>query len=367
MKRLLLIYFLSFLLLNVSGQIITGYVSDEKTNRKISQAVIYFDGTFHRTITDIHGRFTFDISDYPLMPVTVSMGGYYSVIFEPEPSVEPIEILLKPKVLEKVESSGNAEEVEERKGYLKKFKNIILGKTHNALSCDIINENDIFFKVDYDTLKAYSSNPLLIHNEALGYKASLYLDKFELNTKDESYNYSGNILFIEDLATTEAPNKKYIKKRGEAYPKSRTYFFRLLWANKLDSEGFVVKNSLNEDLFYDDIVIDKGGERKYLKHSGKDISTYIVFVENEAVYDAWGRLDVSCITEITLKNDVYFDKNGYFNPSDILWGGKLSKQRIADLLPLEYYGIVTTNTRHKPPARHLRPHSAPSHLTPNSF
>jgi len=201
----------------------------------------------------------------------------------------------------------------------------------------------------------------------LGYKASYYLDKFELNKEDGSYYYSGNILFNEDLATTEARNKKYIKKRGEAYFKSRTYFFRLLWANRLDSAGFVVKNPLDEDLYYENIVIDKGSKGKYLKHSGNEISTYFVFLEEEAVYDAWGRLDISCITEITLQDDVFFDEKGYFNPNDITWRGKLAKQQIADLLPLEYYEIVTANTQPKAPAWHLKPHSAPSHLTPNSF
>ena len=105
-------------------------------------------------------------------------------------------------------------------------------------------------------------------------------------------------------------------------------------------------------------MIDKGGKGKYLKHSGNDMSTYIVFLEEEAVYDAWGRLDISCITEITLQNDVYFDKKGYFNPTDIRWRGKLSKQRIADLLPLEYYGIVSSKTtrRHLHSTSSLIPH-----------
>ena len=342
MRKFLFIFFLSFLLLNVSGQIITGYVIDEETKRKISQSLIYFDGTFHRTMTDIHGNFSFDISEYPLMPVTVSSPGYYSVSFDAEPSEKPVQILLKPKLPESNEASGKSEEQEkERNENLKQFKNIILGKTHNALSCKIINENEIIFTTDNNIVKAYASGPLLIHNEALGFKASYYLDKFVLNTEDENFFYSGNILFNEDLAS-EVQNKKYIKKRGEAYLKSRTYFFRLLWADRLDSAGFIVKNALNEDLLYNNIVIDKGSEGKYLKHinkmngSDKEISTYIVFLEKEAVYDSWGRLDISCITEITLQNDIYFDRKGYFDPTGISWRGKLAKQRIADLLPLEY-------------------------------
>lgn len=33
---------------------------------------------------------------------------------------------------------------------------------------------------------------------------------------------------------------------------------------------------------------------------------------------------------------VYFDKNGYFDPSGIMWSGELARQRIADWLPYEY-------------------------------
>ena len=147
------------------------------------------------------------------MPVTISSVGYYSVIIEPEPSDEPLEILLKSKVPEKVEPSASGEKEGDRIRNLKQFKNIILGKTNNALSCKIVNENEIIFTTDNKILKAYLSQPLLIHNEALGYKASYYLDKFELNTEDEGFYYSGYILFNEDLATNEARNKKYIKKR----------------------------------------------------------------------------------------------------------------------------------------------------------
>ncbi len=367
MRRYLSILITSCLCLSAYSQNISGYVSDEITKRKISRAEIYFDGTFTGTVTDQNGRFIIDVSIYPDMPLIVSSNGYYSVIFKTEPSDEPVEILLKPKVLETVESSGIPEEKEERRDNLKQFKNILLGKTNNALSCKIVNENEIIFQSENKMLKAYSSTPLIIQNEALGYKASYYLDKFELNKKDGSYSYSGNIRFNEDLATNDSNNKKYLKKRGEAYFKSRTYFFRLLWANRLDSVGFVVKNSLDEDLFYDNIVIDKGSKGKYLKHFENEISTYIVFLEEEAVYDSWGRLDISCITEISLQSDVFFNEQGYFNPNDIKWRGKFAKQQIADLLPLEYYKNVPAKTQHKAPAYHLIPHSEPSHLTPGSY
>ena len=37
-----------------------------------------------------------------------------------------------------------------------------------------------------------------------------------------------------------------------------------------------------------------------------------------------------------LNEKVYFEKDGFFDPTAILWTGTMSKQRIADFLPYEY-------------------------------
>lgn len=333
------------LCISAFAQIITGFVSDEKTKRRLSNAIVYFDGTFTGTATDKNGHFIFDISKYPSMPVIISSGGYFSVRIDVITPEKPVQIYLKPKIFESVKIEGKSKEEQKVKTEnLKLFKSTFLGKTYNARFCEIINEDDIILIADEnDTLKAFASNPILIYNEALGYKASYYLDEFILNTKDENFFFSGNILFNEDMAAKDVNNHKYIKKREDAYLKSRTYFFRSLWENKLESAGFIVKNALNEDLDYSKIVIDKGDSGKYLKHferinnpEQEDIpSTYIIFREKEVFYDSWGRLDRSCITEFSLRNDVYFDKNGYFDSSEITFRGKLANQRLADLLPLE--------------------------------
>jgi len=36
------------------------------------------------------------------------------------------------------------------------------------------------------------------------------------------------------------------------------------------------------------------------------------------------------------KDFIPFDRNGYYNPFDIVWNGDLGNQRVADLLPYEY-------------------------------
>ena len=345
MRKLLSIVIMLCLCFSAFAQTITGFVFDEKTRRKLSNAIIYFDDTFAGTGTDKNGHFIFDISKYPSMPVIISSIGYFSVRIDVVTPEKPVQIFLKPKIFESMKIEGKSKEEQKVKTEnLKLFKNTFLGKTYNARFCEIINEDDIILRKESDTLKAFASNPILIYNKTLGYKASYYLDEFVLNTKDETFFFSGNILFNEDLAKKDVNSQRYIKKRNDAYLKSRTYFFRSLWENKLDSAGFIVKNVLDEDLGYDNIVTEKGESGKYLNHfeylNHPELkgfpSTYIIFREKEALYDSWGRLDRSCITEILLNNDVYFDRNGYFDPADISWRGKLANQRLADLLPLEY-------------------------------
>jgi hypothetical protein len=345
MRKFLSVVIMLCFCISAFAQLITGFVFDEKTKRQLNSVLIYFDGTFTATVTDKNGHFIFDISKYPSIPVTISSSGYVSVRMEVVTPEKPVQIFLTPKIFESKEIQGKSKEEQKVKTEnFKLFKNTFLGKTYNARFCEIINEDDIILINETDTLKAFASNPILIYNRALGYKESYYLDEFLLNTKDDNYFFSGNILFSEDLATKETNNQQYIKKRKDAYLKSRTYFFRSLWENKLDSAGIIVKNVLDEDLGYDNIVTEKGDKGKYLKHfeylnhpEQKSFpSTYIIFREKEVIYDSWGRLDRSCITEITLQDAVYFDKNGYFDPSNISWRGKLGNQRIADLLPLEY-------------------------------
>lgn len=346
MRKFLSVVIMSCLCTGSFAQIITGFVFDEKTKRKLNNAIVYFDETFAWTDTDQNGRFIIDISKYPSMPLIISAGGYYSVRFNVVTPEKPVQIFLAPKIFESMKTEGKSKEEHKLKTEnLKLFKRTLLGKTRNAGFCEIINEEDISLVNDENgNLKAFSSNPILLFNKALGYKASYYLDEFILNTKDESFSFSGNILFTEDLSAKDVNSQRYIKKREDAYLKSRTYFFRSLWENKLDSAGFVVKNALDEDLGYNEIVTHKGETGKYLKHF-EDLnhpeqkgfpSIYIIFREQEVFYDSWGRLDRSCITELSLHNDVYFDRNGYYDSSNITFRGKLGNQRIADLLPYAY-------------------------------
>ena len=307
------------------NQIIKGTIYDKNTKSVIYSAAVYFNGTSAGTLSDQNGSFQIDISKYRSMPLTISAIGYYSVTMSNLSIEKPLLVYLDPKLFELnevvVQDKSHARE---RRENLTIFRNEFLGTTGNSFSCTITNEDDIRFVYGSgdDTIKAFAIKPILIVNKALGYKITYYLDKFEYYKQSTSFFFKGNIIFSKDSTIDETKEKLYERKRKNAFIGSRMHFFRALWVNDLNSAGFIVKNSANETVGYKQIVYQKDNHTKYLRSNGgigisyytKQPTSFIVF----------------------LKEDVYFDADGYFDPSGISWEGEMARQRIADLLPFEY-------------------------------
>jgi len=323
MKRIILLLLLINLFQGGHAQLVHGIVHDKSDNSKIGFASIYINGTSVGTNSDQNGYFELDISKYGSLPLTISALGYYSVTLADFSREKPIEVYLTPKMFELNEVVVNARSHNrERKENLTTFRNEFLGTTGNAMNCEITNEDDIRFKysLDKDTLKAFALKPIMIDNKALGYRITYYLDKFEYYKPGNSFFFLGNIIFSEDST------KKilYERKRKNAFLGSRMHFFRALWIDNLNSAGFTVRNSANENLGYKKIVFQQDSHTKYLKYHGSLAIAY------------YTKQPTSFID--FLKEGVFFDANGYFEPYGISWEGEMSRDRIADMLPYDYKG-----------------------------
>jgi hypothetical protein len=303
------------------NQVIKGTIFDNKTKEKIYSASIYFSGTSVGTLADQNGNFQLDVSRYPNMPLTISAIGYYSVTLKVFSTDKPNLVYMNPKLFELTEVVVNAKShSRERRENLTTFRNEFLGTTGNAINCEITNEDDIRFKysADKDTLKAFALKPILITNKALGYQITYYLDKFEYYKPGNSFFFMGNIIFSED----STKKMLYERKRKNTYLGSRMHFFRALWVDDLNSSGFTIKNSANETLSYKKIVYQQDSHTKYLRYHGSLGIEY------------YSKQPTSFIN--FLKESVYFDANGYFEPYGISWDGEMSMDRIADMLPYDY-------------------------------
>lgn len=322
------------------SQVIVGTVYETGTNNTISSSTIYFDGAFAGTLTDKDGKFSLDVTKYAALPLTISSIGYFSVTLTNYPTDKPLKIYLTPKVYELNEVLVTSKSLaRKRKEYMKLFKEEFLGTTYNADNCEIINENDISFNYDSskDTVRAFASNPIIINNLALGYKITCYLDKFEYYKQDNSFLLRGNFVFNEDMAK-DGPDKNlsakiYEQRRFSTYPGSRMHFFRALWKNGLEEEGFSIKNSDNKFLSYEDVV-------------KQDVNNPLNSPDNKIKYINYeGDLIIYYYDEVTtlklLKPRVYFYIDGKYDSTATTWEGEMIKKRIGDMLPDVYIETVS--------------------------
>ena len=306
------------------SQIVKGTILDKSDNTKINFASIYINGTSVGTNSDQNGNFKLDITKYGSLPITISALGYYSVTLADFSAEKPIEIYLIPKTFELKEVFVVAKSTaKERKSNLRLFRDQFLGSSYNGRNCVIINEGDLTFGgTSRDTLKVIASKPILIVNNALGYRITYYLDKFEYYWKSKSFLYQGSAKFDEDNTSEPARKKFFEKRRKIAYLGSRSQFFSSLWTNALKSDGFVVRNSVDEVMSYEDIVIVRAGFKKYLSYKG---NLYIYYLSKSP----------NSYIEL-LKDQVFFDSNGYFDGSGLKVIGQMAQERIGDLLPYDY-------------------------------
>lgn len=325
MKKLALILILINIIPAAISQVIKGFILDQKDKEPVYFASVYFNGTFSGTHTDKRGYFELDVSKFRSMSLSVSALGYYTVTISDFMKQSPLTVFMVPKVFELKEVTISEKSIgKARERNLRVFKDQFLGKTLNAMHCIIINEKNIRFNYysDKDTLKAYSDEPIVVENLALGYRITYFLEDFELDRKTGNLFFAGNIFFEEDLTALESEKQLYERKRRNAYLGSRMHFIRALWANSLDQEGFAIMDQAGRKLNYNGLIVEEDSLNKFLNYYGKLV---IYYQTNEP------------LGTIKLKEEaIFLDKNGYFDPYGIIWEGNISRQRIGDWLPYEF-------------------------------
>lgn len=321
---------------NGYAQVIKGTVFDKSTNDPIPFATVYYSRTTYGTVSDQNGRFEIKIPKGSSMPLIFSSLGYYSSAVTEFSADKQYSVYLTPKVYELDEVIITAEtDTRARKSKLRIFKREFLGRTINARHCEIINTDDIIlvYSSGKDTLTAFSNAPVKIYNEALGYYIEFFMDKFEFCMINNRLALIGNYIFRSDTLASEEQLSEFEEKRKRAYLGSRMHFFRALWNNQLEPEGFTVRDESGAELSYDELVyikdsLQKGKPEKYLKYS----DTVLVYYRRNIFRILYGSFVMADDHEY-----VYFEKNGYFYTPGLIWEDSImARARIADLLPFNY-------------------------------
>jgi len=241
-KQFLFFFIVLFSTHVFAQKIIYGKVLDHNEKPLIG-ATVYLNNTTTWTTTDDEGEFELSIKNdsfdlivtylgyEPLLHVITSSSYDERLIFK---MVQRVNILNEVVV----KSKKKVSKAKERR-YMQQFTESFLGTSRFAKNCIILNKDAIRFNYNQgaETLEAYTTEPLIIRNNGLGYLISYDLTHFKKSPEGVSYlGYSR----YKDLKGSKQTTKKWYKNRKIAYRGSLMHFTRSLVADNLKKEGFLV-------------------------------------------------------------------------------------------------------------------------------
>lgn len=338
---------------------IKGHVVNSTTGVAIPSASVFISNTSKGTTSNSSGYF--ELNDVPggKQELVISSIGYETNVFvfnsNQLPLLLKIEMNLKVKELEGVIVEPSVEETWEKWGttFLKNF----VGTSANSFKCKIRNEKAIHFRYfkKSNRLVAYSDEPVLLENKALGYLISYQLENFELNFQQKTVFFQGYSLF-KSLDKNGNEKDKWKKNRSEAYEGSIMQFLRSVYNNRIEAEGFEVRRMVkyvdtdkHEIIRHGDHLLNADSLVQATESGLKEIYfpdyLYITY-KNELEEPGylltqfpqrratWQRSYVTLVNG----NSIVIDRSGnYFDAQDFLttayWGWS---EKFANTLPLDY-------------------------------
>jgi len=240
---------------------ISGRVTDVSTNMPLYFANVFLSNTALGSATDTEGYYI--IYNVPLgqFEIVASMMGYE---FDKKKVqlIDSTEVVvhfqLRPKILEGKLIEVTAKQPKVWKKELKLFNKLFFSVNKFTKNCKIENPQVLSFDYDDDNLHfaASAKSSIIIINEALGYEVTFILERFDtvLNedinetlrsefNRGRMIDYKGLTKFKELTPKNKKQKKEWDENRAKAYYGSKRHFFKSLFENRLEEEGFEIYRS----------------------------------------------------------------------------------------------------------------------------
>jgi hypothetical protein len=354
---------------------VSGYVREKEGGKDfIPNVSVYLDGTTIGGVTNEDGYFQLSGVPFGTYRIIFSHVAYQNVVYEFSKSTSKelfvnadLEVAIN--VLDDVEVASDRDSKKLKKNrpkYLVSFKEQFIGTSQNSLQCVIVNPDVLSFDYNrtYKALYAHSTSPLVIQNDALGYRLYCEIDDF-FSTKD-FVRYLGRVRF-EELTTDDVRQAKiWTKNRRQAYGGSIRHFFKSVIEGNHRKQGFAVsiltstedlrgigKNEdqlagileptdipLRWELKLDRILhvayYKELESSAYLADMERDFRNDIFLNTNQLVFLKRPPQNQRSVVEL-IEGPVYVDVNGHvINPEGLSISGYWSWEKMADLVPLNY-------------------------------
>jgi len=385
----LLLILLCPVMLLAQGGTITGKVSRMDTKGAIAKASVFLSNSSFGTSSNDDGTFSLTGIRPGQYQLIISMIGYedftQTVMVGKDPIKINAELLPNVTQLHEVVITTPANWKINYALFLKRF----FGESDNARKCRILNPHDITFIYHKATkkLEAYSSDFILIENRALGYKVKFMLKSFTSDDINDEIAWQGNVLYTE-MGGSASQKKVWQTKRDDIYYGSSRHFFRSLQNATLSKDGFQMMilmrkpnperpaasviqhkldafNGINRDsinywlMKYNLPKYDQNLIRQPLKET--DVARainepglfgiafpgclYVIYTrkrEETDFKDIFRPLDMPNyqVSVISLSQPyALFDQNGSVVTQTALFEGTWSKNKVAELLPIDYVPV----------------------------
>jgi len=230
------------------GTKIHGYVFDESTGEPLENVNVYIANSTWGSSTNSEGYYIF--SEIPPggheLVATIIGYDYSTKRFTLEPASEvKFNFKLKAVIYETettvVEGFIPREWLED----LEFFKQYFIGNTDYAKQCVIENKEVLDFQKPYTHIfEASALQPLVIQNNALGYKLECVLIKFVYNNNTDTYTWSIKPKFTDLESQGEDQLEEWHQNRVEAFEGSVYHFLRSFKNHRLPEEGFDITRVL---------------------------------------------------------------------------------------------------------------------------
>lgn len=234
-----------FSLYSFSQRTIKGRIVNEATGEALPGSSIFINSTSIGTVADKNGSFELNNIPSGRYDLVISAIGFETNTFnftsEQLPLNVKIEMKVKVKELENVTVEPFTEESWGKWG--KTFIESFIGTTPNSKNCSIKNTGSIHFRYykKSNRITAYSDEPLIIENKALGYNIRYQLEQFEIDFSNRVTLYTGYPFFEEIDKNRKGLQRRWKEARIKAYNGSLMHFFRCLFQDSLIQNGYEVR------------------------------------------------------------------------------------------------------------------------------
>ncbi|HEY5326317.1 MAG TPA: carboxypeptidase-like regulatory domain-containing protein [Mucilaginibacter sp.] len=367
---------------------ISGTVTSADSKKPLPRASVFLSNSAIGSATNEEGKYILSGVRPGQYTLVVSILGYeqYSktILVGREPMKLDIELAQKPLMLREVVISSNADWKKNYEAFRKEF----IGTDENAKYCEIINPHilNITYNPSKELLHADADQFLVVENKALGYRVKFLLNDFKIDKIANLISREGQQVF-EELPGSEAQKKRWHEKREEAYYGSSMHFYRSLYTDKLAEEGFQIyrlSRYLNPERPDEEVIRRK---IKYFTEIRRaDSANYWIGLANKSKYyrdnlikpplftfeilnrdEQQGLFDIHFInylyivytkkTDDIYNKDLYrpldmpnyavsvvtltapyavFDMNGIIIANPPIYEGAWARDRLSDMLPVDY-------------------------------